>query len=228
MSAPSSSDQPRPSAQLVLTTGWFELQQLLYRHVQPSNVQLGKRFKSLQQTGAPAFAQHLRRSQAALPQCACTMQLASCICLVHCTASAGLVCAGSQPDTAGDGVEVSFEDGSTVRSKLVLGADGYHSRVREHCLGDGPPDFAVRACACTSKGSVQQLQRVVLGRGALSPKAFPNLQPIHRGRPALASVLARAACTWFTPPSRIVQETVFWRARVPAQDWMAAKDRSYM
>eukprot|EP00891_Asterochloris_glomerata_P001537 jgi/Astpho2/1537/Aster-x0068 len=95
--------------------GWFELQQLLYRHVQPSNVHLGKRFKSLQETG--------------------------------------------------DGVEVSFEDGSTVHSKLVLGADGYHSRVRQHCLGDGPPDFA---------------------------------------------------------------ETVFWRARVPAQDWMAAKDRSYM
>ena len=73
MSAPSRGDQPRPSAQLVLTTGWFELQQLLYRHVQPSNVKLGKRFKSLQETGVPTFAQHLRPCQAELPKVACTV-----------------------------------------------------------------------------------------------------------------------------------------------------------
>ena len=78
-SAPSSSDQPRPSAQLVLTTGWFELQQLLYRHVQPSNVQLGKRFKSLQETGVPAFAQQLCVSQAALTEVACMMHSVQCI-----------------------------------------------------------------------------------------------------------------------------------------------------
>ena len=35
----------------LLYTGWFELQQLLYRHVDPANVQLGKRFKSMQKTG---------------------------------------------------------------------------------------------------------------------------------------------------------------------------------
>ena len=40
-------------------------------------------------------------------------------------------------------MEVTFEDGSHAKGKLVLGADGYFSKVREHCLGDGPPDFAV-------------------------------------------------------------------------------------
>ena len=40
-------------------------------------------------------------------------------------------------------MEVAFEDGSHAKGKLVLGADGYFSKVREHCLGDGPPDFAV-------------------------------------------------------------------------------------
>ena len=44
---------------------------------------------------------------------------------------------------AGSHVEVAFEDGSHAKGKLVLGADGYFSKVREHCLGDGPPDFAV-------------------------------------------------------------------------------------
>ena len=82
MSAPSRGDQPRPSAQLVLTTGWFELQQLLYRHVQPSNVHLGKRFKSLQETGVPASAQHLHHAQAALLQVACMMHSASRICIL--------------------------------------------------------------------------------------------------------------------------------------------------
>lgn len=31
-----------------------------------------------------------------------------------------------------------------VRAKVLIGADGYFSAVREQCLGDGPPDFAVR------------------------------------------------------------------------------------
>ena len=98
MSAPSRGDQPRPSAQLVLSTGWFELQQLLYRHVQPSIVHLGKRFKSLQETGVPAFVQHLRQFQAVLPQVTCTVRLLPSICILLpclCTASTGLVGVGS-------------------------------------------------------------------------------------------------------------------------------------
>ena len=31
-----------------------------------------------------------------------------------------------------------------VHCKVLVGADGYFSTVRQQCLGDGPPDFAVR------------------------------------------------------------------------------------
>jgi len=30
-----------------------------------------------------------------------------------------------------------------IRCKLLVGADGYFSAVRQQCLEDGPPDFAV-------------------------------------------------------------------------------------
>ncbi len=32
-----------------------------------------------------------------------------------------------------------------VRTQLLVGADGYFSRVRQQCLGDGPPTFNDRA-----------------------------------------------------------------------------------
>ena len=31
-----------------------------------------------------------------------------------------------------------------VRAKVLIGADGYFSRIRKQCLNDGPPLFAVR------------------------------------------------------------------------------------
>ena len=45
----------------------------------------------------------------------------------------------------GDGVTVHFDRGQRcVRAKILIGADGYFSRVRKQCLNDGPPMFAVR------------------------------------------------------------------------------------
>lgn len=46
-----------------------------------------------------------------------------------------------------EGVTVRFQGGvpSPVRAKVLIGADGFFSAVRQQCLGDGPPDFAVRA-----------------------------------------------------------------------------------
>jgi 2-polyprenyl-6-methoxyphenol hydroxylase-like FAD-dependent oxidoreductase len=37
------------------------------------------------------------------------------------------------------GVEVTLEDGSTVRGDIVVGADGVHSKIREYVLGDEAP-----------------------------------------------------------------------------------------
>ena len=39
---------------------------------------------------------------------------------------------------------VHLDDGKpSVRAKLLIGADGYFSRIRKQCLDDGPPMFAV-------------------------------------------------------------------------------------
>ena len=46
-----------------------------------------------------------------------------------------------------DGVTLHFDDGhSAVQAKVLIGADGYFSRIRKQCLNDGPPMFAVSLC----------------------------------------------------------------------------------
>ncbi len=46
-----------------------------------------------------------------------------------------------------EGVTVRFAGGEPgpVRAKVLIGADGYFSAVRQQCLDDGPPNFAVGA-----------------------------------------------------------------------------------
>ncbi len=47
-----------------------------------------------------------------------------------------------------DGVTLHFDHGQPpVHAKLVVGADGYFSKVRTQCLNDGPPDFVVSSRA---------------------------------------------------------------------------------
>lgn len=47
-------------------------------------------------------------------------------------------------DANEDGVTLHFDrDQPPVHTKLLIGADGYFSKVRKQCLNDGPPQFAV-------------------------------------------------------------------------------------
>ena len=47
-------------------------------------------------------------------------------------------------DAKEDGVTLHFDgDQPPVHTKLLIGADGYFSKVRKQCLNDGPPQFAV-------------------------------------------------------------------------------------
>ena len=62
-------------------------------------------------------------------------------CLISC-----LPCRFDSYEEDSEGVTVRFVGDSPgpVRAKVLIGADGYFSAVREQCLADGPPDFAVR------------------------------------------------------------------------------------
>ena len=42
-----------------------------------------------------------------------------------------------------DHVVVHFADGTEVAARVVVGADGSFSGVRQHTLADGPPEYAV-------------------------------------------------------------------------------------
>lgn len=44
-------------------------------------------------------------------------------------------------DEGPDGITVRFEDGTSRRVDVLVGADGIHSTVRKHLLGDEYPDF---------------------------------------------------------------------------------------
>ncbi|KAK9906811.1 hypothetical protein WJX75_008443 [Coccomyxa subellipsoidea] len=47
----------------------------------------------------------------------------------------------SYDDQGSDGVLVKMKDGSSLRARLLIGADGYFSKVRTQMLDDGPPEF---------------------------------------------------------------------------------------
>jgi len=43
-----------------------------------------------------------------------------------------------------DGIVLHFDRGQpAVHAKVLIGADGYFSKVRTQCLNDGPPTFNV-------------------------------------------------------------------------------------
>ncbi len=46
----------------------------------------------------------------------------------------------------GDGVRVKLNSGEVLHSRLLIGADGVWSRVRQSLFGDGPPRFAGVTC----------------------------------------------------------------------------------
>ena len=70
------------------------------------------------------------------------MLLLFCVCLdIH--GPCCLQVASYEEDA--DGVKLHFDGGQPpVQAKVLIGADGYFSRIRKQCLNDGPPLFAVK------------------------------------------------------------------------------------
>ncbi|KAA6422787.1 MAG: Zeaxanthin epoxidase [Trebouxia sp. A1-2] len=65
-----------------------------------------------------------------------------------------------------DGVTLHFDHGQPpVHARLVVGADGYFSKVRTQCLNDGPPDFV---------GSVMWRARIGWQEGMENPVDGPS------------------------------------------------------
>ena len=47
-------------------------------------------------------------------------------------------------EESAEGVIMHFDRGQPpVCAKLLIGADGYFSHIRQQCLADGPPQFVV-------------------------------------------------------------------------------------
>lgn len=60
-------------------------------------------------------------------------------------------------------VVVRFAD-SSVAARVVVGADGCFSKVRQQTLGDGPPHHEVRLdLGCPGKGAVSILESICVG-----------------------------------------------------------------
>ena len=64
----------------------------------------------------------------------------------------------SHLDQHEDSVTVHFTDASTIDARLVVGADGCFSKVRQHTLNDGLPDFTVSLIFYTVYGLHDGLQ----------------------------------------------------------------------
>ncbi len=107
----------------------------------------------------------------------------------------GQRCVGIEQDE--QGVEVAFENGTTARAEVVIGADGIHSFVREALFGPESPHFS---------GSIAY-------RGLVPAERLAHLQ------------LERNSSAWLGPERHFVHyyvgagRFVNFVGVVPAQDW---------
>jgi salicylate hydroxylase len=80
-------------------------------------------------------------------------------------------------------VEIAFEDGERVSAAYLIGADGIHSKVREHLFGPDKPDFT-GVVAWRAVLPMQSLPPHIsrsMGTNWLGPKGHVLHYPIRRG-----------------------------------------------
>ena len=84
---------------------------------------------------------------------------------------------------AADRVEARFQDGTSARAPLLVGADGIHSTVRTILFGPGKPEFT----GCVAWRGMIPMERLpshlhhLVGTTWLGPRAFMLHYPVRRG-----------------------------------------------
>ncbi len=106
------------------------------------------------------------------------------------------------------GVDVHLASGEVLRTKLLIGADGVHSKTREAMLGDGPPRFCHVMC-CWGRVGEDELGGVA---NLPTQEAFSQLGPgasvatAHIGEVLLWSVFWHTSA--YTKSANLEQQKV--------------------
>ena len=82
-----------------------------------------------------------------------------------------------------DHVQLSFADGESVDAKVLVGADGTFSKIRQHTLADGLPTFAVSHgtmfCSNDHHAPWLHIASCILHIGGKAFQALHNIFMIH-------------------------------------------------
>lgn len=156
--------------------------------------------------GWPALQKQLRRSQCLLSQALLAKSLPPGV-LHQSTAFLGL-----EESEGGGSVTLRFAGGHPpVRARLVVGADGCQSAVRQQIIGDGPPLFA---------GKPKGLQ----DREGASQACWQSCGGPPVPLPLLPLLWMRCGCCHNMPNA----DAAVWRAVMPKPEWWPKEPGSYV
>lgn len=90
-------------------------------------------------------------------------------------------CVGFEQDAGG--VELKFEDGSSAKGGVLVGADGLHSQIRRQLFGAAVPRFTGQVAwrGMVPMDSLPDFQRRMVGTNWIGPKAHVTCYPVRRG-----------------------------------------------
>ena len=90
-------------------------------------------------------------------------------------------CVGFEQDAGG--VEVKFDDGSSAKGSVLVGADGLHSQIRRQLFGAAVPRFTGQVAwrGMVPMATLPEFQRRMVGTNWIGPKAHVTCYLVRRG-----------------------------------------------
>lgn len=119
-------------------------------------------------------------------------------------------------EESSDGVDVTYTEAGEpkkVHCKVLVGADGYFSAVRQQCLGDGSPDFAVSQGPAAMHAQIMHGSQAVFCRSCIAAFSTPLTGCRNAEHCDCAMILNKSAILGL-----FMQGTVFWRARLKVNE----------